>query len=129
MSIQIPVAMSDPNNLKWCLDFIRSTYKSWMKQGERKKADQLLSTVIRELLSCHPNITCAEADMKALEITGERPSAGLIWARDALLVARTEKERRYKTRENPPREAKARKKVRRSHPKSGKRSIRVRVLL
>ena len=126
MSPQIPVI--DLNYLKWALDLIGSIYRSWVKQGARKKADQLLSTVIRELLSLHPNITRAQAGMKALEITGAKPSPGLLWADNALLVARNRRRSRYEARENLPRAIKARRKSKKLRSKYRKRSVRVKVL-
>ena len=63
-------------------------FRSLARDGFGRKDRALLSAVIRDLLSADPNITRAEATLKAVEAIGARPSADYFVAKDMLAAVK-----------------------------------------
>jgi hypothetical protein len=63
-------------------------FRSLARDGFGRKDRALLSAVIRDLLSADPNITRAEATLKAVEAIGAKPSPDYFVARDMLAAVK-----------------------------------------
>ena len=63
-------------------------FKTLGQDGFGRKNRQLLSAVIRDLLTVDPNITRAEATLKAYEALGAKPSPDLYIAKDMLAAVK-----------------------------------------
>ena len=59
-------------------------FKALGQDGFGRKNRQLLSSVIQDLLTVNPNITRAEATLKAYEALGAKPSPDLFIAKEML---------------------------------------------
>ena len=59
-------------------------FRSLARDGFGRRDRALLSAVIRDLLSADPNISRAEATLKAVEAIGAKPSPDLFVAKDLL---------------------------------------------
>jgi len=107
--------LSSVKQLLELIDIVKWACKKLKHQGDRD-----LSKIRSELLKIQPDITRVEAELKALELTGARPSREILWAREAVDSVRRErsiKRRAYEVRSNPPQKAragKARKRKRRA---------------
>jgi hypothetical protein len=63
-------------------------FRSLARDGFGRKDRALLSAVIRDLLSADPNITRAEATLKAVEAIGAKPLPDYFVARDMLAAVK-----------------------------------------
>ncbi len=74
-------------------------FRSLARDGFGLRDRALLSAVIRDLLSVDPNITRAEAKLKAVEAIGAKPSPDFFVAKDMLAAVKKRKllERRERT--------------------------------
>lgn len=63
-------------------------FHSLARDGFGRRDRALLSAVIRDLLSADPNITRAEATLKAVEAIGAKPSADYFVAKDMLAAVK-----------------------------------------
>ena len=64
-------------------------FHSLARDGFGLRDRALLSAVIRDLLTVDPNISRAEATLKAVEAIGAKPSADLFVAKDMLAAVKT----------------------------------------
>jgi hypothetical protein len=63
-------------------------FRSLARDGFGLRDRALLSAVIRDLLSVDPNISRAEATLKAVETTGAKPSPDFFVAKDMLAAVK-----------------------------------------
>jgi hypothetical protein len=63
-------------------------FKTLGQDGFGRKNRQLLSSVIQDLLTVHPNIPRAEATLKAYEALGAKPSPDLFLAKEMLAAVK-----------------------------------------
>ena len=63
-------------------------FRSLARDGFGRKDRALLSAVIRDLLSADPNITRAEATLKAVEAIGAKPLPDYFVAKDMLAAVK-----------------------------------------
>jgi hypothetical protein len=63
-------------------------FRSLARDGFGRRDRALLSAVIRDLLSADPNITRAEATLKAVEAIGTKPSPDYFIAKDMLAAVK-----------------------------------------
>ncbi len=63
-------------------------FRSLARDGFGRKDRALLSAVIRDLLSADPNVTRAEATLKAVEAIGAKPLPDYFVARDMLAAVK-----------------------------------------
>ena len=63
-------------------------FHSLARDGFGRRDRALLSAVIRDLLSVDPNISRAEATLKAVEAIGAKPSPDLFVAKDMLVAVK-----------------------------------------
>ena len=66
-------------------------FRSLARDGFGLRDRALLSAVIRDLLSVDPNITKAEATLKAIEAIGAKPSPDFFVAQDMLAAVKKRK--------------------------------------
>ncbi len=81
-------------------------FRSLARDGFGRKDRALLSAVIRDLLSADPNITRAEAALKAVEAIGAKPLPDYFVARDMLAAVKKrrlleDRERTVRTGRSP----------------------------
>jgi hypothetical protein len=74
-------------------------FRSLARDGFGRRDRALLSAVIRDLLSVDPNISRAEATLKAVDAIGAKPSADLFVAKD--MLAAVKKRRSLERGERP----------------------------
>src|SRR4051812_42866634 len=79
--------------IKAGIELIKGGLSATRKQRGNHKANQLTSAVFQELLKASPDLTSAEAKMKAVEATGAEPTAEIYRANAMLHAAKS-----YKTR-------------------------------
>jgi len=70
------------------LDLVKTGIAAMRRQLGKRKADQVTSAVIAELLKQSPDITAAEAQLAAIEATGARPTVELHRAKKMLGAVR-----------------------------------------
>jgi len=63
-------------------------FRSLARDGFGRRDRALLSAVIRDLLSVDPNISRAEATLKAVDAIGAKPSADYFIAKDILAAVK-----------------------------------------
>ena len=63
--------------IKPALDILKSGLATAGKKLGKRKYDQLVSTIITELLKEHPDLTVAEAQLAAIRATGVTPDTYL----------------------------------------------------
>jgi hypothetical protein len=63
-------------------------FKTLGHDGFGRKNRKLLSSVIQDLLTVHPNVTRAETTLKAYEALGGKPTPDLYVARDLLAAVK-----------------------------------------
>jgi len=63
--------------IKPALDILKSGLATAGKKLGKRKYDQLVSTIITELLKEHPDLTVAEAQLAAIRATGVTPDTHL----------------------------------------------------
>src|SRR6266568_4737357 len=76
-----------------------SAFHSLARDGFGRRDRALLSAVIRDLLSVDPNISRAEATLKAVDAIGAKPSPDLFVAKD--MLAAVKKRRSLERGEKP----------------------------
>jgi len=74
-------------------------FRSLARDGFGRRDRALLSAVIRDLLSVDPNISRAEATLKAVDAIGARPSPDYFIAKD--MLAAVKKRRSIERAEKP----------------------------
>jgi hypothetical protein len=74
-------------------------FHSLARDGFGRRDRALLSAVIRDLLSADPNISRAEATLKAVDAIGAKPSADFFIAKD--MLAAVKKRRALERGEKP----------------------------
>jgi len=74
-------------------------FRSLARDGFGRRDRALLSAVIRDLLSVDPNISRAEATLKAIDAIGAKPSADYFVAKD--MLAAVKKRRSIEQAEKP----------------------------
>jgi hypothetical protein len=74
-------------------------FRSLARDGFGRRDRALLSAVIRDLLSVDPNISRAEATLKAVDAIGAKPSADYFIAKD--MLAAVKKRRSIERAEKP----------------------------
>jgi hypothetical protein len=77
--------------LKPGLDLVKSGLSAIRKQFGKRKADQMASAVIAELLKESPDITAAEAQLAAIEATGAIPTPNIYRAKNMYTAVRSYK--------------------------------------
>ena len=75
-------------------------FRSLARDGFGRRDRALLSAVIRDLLSVDPNISRAEATLKAVEAIGAKPLPDFFVAKD--MLAAVKKRRSLEQSEKPP---------------------------
>jgi hypothetical protein len=66
------------------IDLVKSGLKAARKRLGKKRYDQLVSSVITELLKEHPDLTSAEAQLAAIRATGATPDMHFLRAESML---------------------------------------------
>jgi len=66
-------------------------FKTLGHDGFGRKNKKLLSSVIQDLLTVHPNVTRAETTLQAYEALGAKPSPDLYVARDLLAAVKKQR--------------------------------------
>src|SRR5215471_18622100 len=74
-------------------------FRSLARDGFGRRDRALLSAVIRDLLSVDPNISRAEATLKAVDAIGAKPSADYFLAKD--MLAAVKKRRSFERDDRP----------------------------
>jgi hypothetical protein len=83
--------------IRAAVDLLTHTLAHTRRRLGRKKYEQLLSTVIAELLQEHPDIDKAKARLGAIEATGVAPSRDLLRTKSMLKAVEAHSSRRKKT--------------------------------
>jgi len=83
------------------LDLLKTGLLAMRRQLGKRKADQMASSVIAELLKQSPDITAAEAQLAAIEATGAKPSLELHRAKQMYTAVRSSKAAASKARWAP----------------------------
>jgi hypothetical protein len=111
--------MTDPVSalLKPGLDLVKAGLSAIRKQLGKRKADQMASAVIAELLKELPDITAAEAQLAAIEATGAKPTPDIHRAKNMYAAVRSFKPRSAARRGRAKKTASKRKPSAR-HPRS-----------
>jgi hypothetical protein len=84
--------------LKPGLDLLKTGLSAIRKQFGKRKADQMASAVIAELLKQSPDITAAEAQLAAIEATGAKPTPDLHRAKNMYMAVKSYKPAATKAR-------------------------------
>jgi hypothetical protein len=84
--------------LKPGLDLVKAGLSAIRKQLGKRKADQMASAVIAELLKQSPDITAAEAQLAAIEATGAKPTPDPHRAKNMYMAVRSYKPAATKAR-------------------------------
>lgn len=77
--------------IKPAIDVVTNALGIARKRLSKRKYEELLSTIIAELIKEHPNISFAEAKLAAAEATGAEPTMELFRAKSMLDSVRTYK--------------------------------------
>ncbi len=80
------------------LDLVKTGLLAMRRQLGKRKADQMASSVIAELLKQSPDITAAEAQLAAIGATGAKPTLELHRAKKMYTAARSFKAAASKAR-------------------------------
>jgi hypothetical protein len=114
--------------LKPGLDLVKSGLSAIRRQRGKRKADQMASAVIAELLKESPDITAAEAQLAAIEATGATPTADIHRAKNMYRAVRSYSpamKARWAARRGTGKKTASKRKPRARHPRRrGKRKAR-----
>jgi hypothetical protein len=80
------------------LDLVKTGLSAMRRQLGKRKADQMASSVIAELLKQSPDMTAAEAQLATIEATGAKPTVELHRAKNMFTAARSYRARAAKAR-------------------------------
>jgi hypothetical protein len=107
------------------LDLLKAGLSAIRKQFGKRKADQMASAVIAELLKQSPDITAAGAQLAAIEATGAKPTPYLHRAKNMYMAVKSYKPAATKARRGSAKKTASKRKpsTRHPHPRTKRKTL------